>query len=220
MKKAFIFIIITLVFLIFTGCEKPIDNTEELREKDEKIEELENRISELQLNLDEITSDNTYRAAAIIKLIKAKDMAKLAQYVHPAKGIRFTPYFYIDVEKDKVFTVEEVKGLMENDEVYNWGAYDGSGFPIDLIFKEYYDNFIYDADFANPQVVGNNTAIGGGNTVDNIAEAYPNGYFLEFHFSQIDPQYAGIDWRSLRLVFEEYNNIWYLVGIVHGEWTI
>jgi UDP-N-acetyl-2-amino-2-deoxyglucuronate dehydrogenase len=30
----------------------------------------------------------------------------------------------------------------------------------------------------------------------------------------------GMDWRSLRLVFEKKNDIWYLVGIIHDQWTI
>jgi (p)ppGpp synthase/HD superfamily hydrolase len=29
-----------------------------------------------------------------------------------------------------------------------------------------------------------------------------------------------MDWRSLRLVFEKKNDIWYLVGIIHDQWTI
>jgi hypothetical protein len=29
-----------------------------------------------------------------------------------------------------------------------------------------------------------------------------------------------MDWRSLRLVFEEQGGSWYLVGIVHDQWTI
>jgi hypothetical protein len=29
-----------------------------------------------------------------------------------------------------------------------------------------------------------------------------------------------MDWQSLRLVFEETAGNWYLVGIVHDQWTI
>jgi hypothetical protein len=38
--------------------------------------------------------------------------------------------------------------------------------------------------------------------------------------SGFDPEYEGMDWRSLRLVFEKKNDIWYLVGIIHDQWTI
>jgi (p)ppGpp synthase/HD superfamily hydrolase len=43
---------------------------------------------------------------------------------------------------------------------------------------------------------------------------------VEYHFSGFDPKYEGMDWRSLRLVFEEKDNIWHLVGIIHDQWTI
>jgi len=29
-----------------------------------------------------------------------------------------------------------------------------------------------------------------------------------------------MDWRSLKLVFKKYEDRFYLVGIIHSEWTI
>ncbi|MCK9217644.1 MAG: hypothetical protein M0P77_06980 [Firmicutes bacterium] len=224
MRKFYILIVVLLILMqIFTACApKPIDNTEELKEKDDKIEELEREIKDLEAEIIKLSSTNNLvtQTMDVILLIKRKDMKTLSQYVHPIKGIRFTPYFYVDTQQDKVFTAQEVSGLMHDSQVMRWGFYDGSGNPIDLTFSDYYDKFVYDKDFANPHVIGNNVAIGGGNTIDNIREAYPEGYFLEFHFSQFDPQFSGIDWESLRLVFEKHDNTWYLVGIIHGQWTI
>ena len=56
--------------------------------------------------------------------------------------------------------------------------------------------------------------------INNIKEAYPNGQFVEFHITGLEPKYEGIDWRSLKLVFEDVNGTLYLVGIIHSEWTI
>lgn len=109
---------------------------------------------------------------------------------------------------------------MENTQIYNWGVYDGSGESIDLPFSEYYNKFIYDVDFADADIIGNNTVAKVGNTVNNISQAYPNGSFVEFHFSGFDAKYAGLDWRSIRLVFEKVNENWYLVGIIHDQWTV
>ena len=36
----------------------------------------------------------------ILHILKDKDMAKLTEFVHPEKGIRFTPYPNVDVNKD------------------------------------------------------------------------------------------------------------------------
>ncbi len=199
---------IMILIMAFTGCsQKPIDKNETPLNDN--------------INNNNPASNNVVSIAIdVMELIKDKDMNALSKYVHPTFGVRFTPYFYIDVQADQVFTSSQVANLMQDTEVITWGAYDGSGEPIELKFSEYFDKFIYDKDFVNPEIIGNNVAIGSGNMVDNVAEVYPNGHFIEFHFSQFDPQYEGIDWESLRLVFEEYNNRWYLVGVIHGQWTI
>jgi hypothetical protein len=98
-------------------------------------------------------------------------------------------------------------------------VYDGSGEPIDLTFRGYFERFIYDADFARPDVVGFDEEVGWSSMVNNIAEVYPTAMTVEYHFEGFEPQYEGMDWRSLRLVFEYEAGAWYLVGIVHDEWT-
>jgi hypothetical protein len=87
-------------------------------------------------------------------------------------------------------------------------------------FADYYGEFVYDVDFENSHIIGNNTVIKSGNTINNILEAYPAGAFVEFHYKGFEPQYEGMDWKSLRLVFEQNGGVWYLVGITHDQWTI
>ena len=58
------------------------------------------------------------------------------------------------------------------------------------------------------------------NALENVAAAFPDGRFVEYHFPGLDPQMEGYDWCSLKVVFEAYNNQWYLVGLIHSQWTI
>lgn len=156
----------------------------------------------------------------ILLMLKDKDMSKLAKFVHPEKGVRFTPYSYVDVNKDVKITTAEFAGLMTETKKRLWGAFDGSGEPIDMTFPEYYKKFVYDADFLEaPQIVFNQP-MKRGNSLVNIKEAYPDALFIEYYFPGFDPQYNGMDWRSLRLVFEQKDSKWYLVGIIHDQWTI
>lgn len=161
-----------------------------------------------------------HRALVAVDHLKTKDMTALASLVHPSKGVRFTPYSYVDLPDDQVFTAAQLPSLLQSSQTYLWGEYDGSGEPIQLDFSAYYAKFVYDVDFANPHMIGNNVSIGTGNSLNNLSQAYPNRPFVEFHFTGFDPQYGGMDWRSLSLVFEELSGVWYLVGIVHGQWTI
>ena len=165
-------------------------------------------------------------AQKTILAIQNKDFETLSKFIHPDKGVRFSPYAYIDIQKDLIFTPAQIKNFFQDTQKYQWGEYDGSGEPMEFIPSAYYKRFIYDQDFAKAKEIGVNKIIGQGNTINNISKAYPEASFIEYHFPGFDPKYGGMDWRSLRLVFkqggkgEQKNGQWFLIGIVHAEWTI
>jgi hypothetical protein len=161
----------------------------------------------------------TVRADEVIQTLKAKDMDKLAGYVDPNKGVRFSPYASVQ-EGDRIYQAGSLKTALTDTHKILWGAYDGSGLPIELTFKDYYNKFVYDKDFAVALQVGYNQTLGKGNSIDNSLKFYPGSIVVEYYFPGFDPQYSGMDWESLRLVFQQQNGIWYLVGIVHSQWTI
>jgi hypothetical protein len=157
-------------------------------------------------------------AFKIIDMIKANDTIALSHYVHPQIGLRFSPYSYIS-DTNQVFSAAQVIGLQNDSTVYLWGNYDGTGEPINLPYADYYAKFIYDVDFANAPQISLNHRLSTGNSIDNSLEYYPGAMIVEFHFPGFDPQYNGMDWRSLRLIFTEENGTWWLVGITHDQWT-
>jgi hypothetical protein len=159
-------------------------------------------------------------ALAVIDALKAKDGAKLATLAHPDKGVRFSMYPFIRTDTDVVLTAADLATAFTDPKVRFWGVSDGKGDDVRLTFANYYPKFVYDVDFAKAPDVAYNRAIGTGNSTDNSATAYPDAIMVEFHYAGFDPQYNGMDWRSLRLFFEQKNGTWYLVGIVHGQWTI
>ena len=161
----------------------------------------------------------SYKADRAIEALRDRDMDRLASLVHPTQGIRFSPYAYVR-EADISVAVEDVPNLLSKETVLLWGVYDGSGAPIELTFDQYYDQFIYDQDFANAEEIGYDQRIGGdGGTINNIPDFYPGGLMVEYHFTGFEPDYGGLDWRSLRLVFMQDGDVWFLIGIVHDEWT-
>jgi len=153
-----------------------------------------------------------------IHALQAKNMKALASLVHPEKGVQFTPYTNINFEDDLAFPGEELRLLMDDTTKHMWGHHDGSGEPIRLTFTEYFDKFIYDHDYVDAEEVVWNTPMQHGSPIDNVRDVYPNAQVVEYHFSGFDPQYDGMDWSSLRLVFEEYEGSWYLVAVIHDQW--
>ena len=158
------------------------------------------------------------KAAEVIATLKVMDMVTLSEYVHPQMGLRFSPYAAVK-DTDQVFPSDKIAGLLPDSKVYTWGAYNGSGEPIDLGFPAYFSQFIYDVDFATAPQIALNHRLGVSTTIDNSLEFYPGAMIVEFYFPGFDPQFQGMDWRTLRLVFMEDNNSWYLVGIIHDQWT-
>ncbi len=157
----------------------------------------------------------------VLALLKEKDYTGLAPFVHPEAGVRFSPYGFIDTLHDRVFTREQLVQLAGSKDSarIHWGSYDGSGDSIYLTLPAYINKFVYDADFLRPGKVALDSVIGLGNSLNNLSAVYPNARFTESHFSGFDKKYSGMDWRSLRLVFQKKGNHFYLVGIVHDQWT-
>jgi hypothetical protein len=163
------------------------------------------------------------RAKQVILALKSRNMNQLAEFVHPTKGVRFSPYHSVNLEKhgDLVFSRRQIKGLLASKRRYLWGAEDGSGDPIRLTFATYRRKYVYDHDFSKAKdVTYNSDTLSRGTLANNINESYPAAIVVEYHLPGFEEKYGGMDWKSLWLVFEKRGSEWYLVGIAHGEWTI
>jgi hypothetical protein len=156
-------------------------------------------------------------AAETIFILKNKDFKRLSMFVHPNLGVRFTPYTIVN-DEDLIFTSEQIKAINKDNQIYIWGSYEGAGNPIQLTFRNYFDQFVYSGDFLNAKEVGYNRIIKETGFSENQFSAYPNSIIVEYYISS--PSGDGFQWQSLRLVFEEYKSKWYLVGIIHNEYTI
>lgn len=135
-------------------------------------------------------------------------------------GVTFTPYSTVDLQHDQCFTPEQVKNLPSDTNTYTWGYEDGRGEPIQMTATEYFSRFVFDADYTQAPRVGVDQIITSGNALENLTEAYPDCHFVDFCYPSRDPANEGLDWCSLKLVFAGEKSSWYLVGVVHGEWTI
>lgn len=159
-------------------------------------------------------------AEDVVMALSVMDTGALSDYVHPSEGLRFSPYSFVNTQDDLQFSASQVQGLSGDTTVYNWGYFDGTGDPIDMIYADYHERFVYDEDYLNPDQIVTNTRLGPGSSLDNSQQIYPNATVVEYHFDGFDPALMGMDWRSLRLVFEQDGNQdWWLIGIIHDEWT-
>jgi len=161
-------------------------------------------------------SEIAYQA---INYLRDREFGKLAEVSHP-DGIIFSPYAYVDRKKDITLSKQQLRDGFQSDTLYRWGEYDGSGKPIFMNLEDYYKKFIYTQDFAAAPWVGYNQSKSEGNTINNASSQYQGAVFVEYHFDGVHPDYAGMDWESLRLVFQRVDNAWVISGIIHDQWTI
>ena len=155
-------------------------------------------------------------AKQAIEALKNRDMVQLAGMAHPEKGVLFSPYGFMGEDK-VVLKPDQLSGALTDPTIRTWGSHAGSGEPFELTFAAYFDRFVYSHDFAVAPQISYNQPI---KERYHVEEFDPGSIMVEYHFPGFEPQYEGMDWKSLRLVFEQQDQTWYLVGILHNEWTI
>jgi hypothetical protein len=163
------------------------------------------------------------KARQIVLAIKNRDMRRLSAFVHPTRGVRFSPNVSVDLKADRVLSRRQIINLYRSNRRLIWGEQDGSGDPIRLTFRQYINSYVYRQDLLTNKEVGYNPEWrqGPGTSINNVLETYPRAILVRYsHEGVTGPQGGAMDWQQLWLVFEKMGNEWYLVGVVNNEWTI
>lgn len=155
----------------------------------------------------------------LISYLKEKDFASLLPYIHPEKGLTYTPYSTVGEDDCTILKYDSFRA-QGTDETCLWGFYDGSGEPIELTFEDYWDRFVWNTDYTEADTVTANQITLSGNAIENVAAAYKDCLFTEYAVKSLYGYEDGTDWSALKLVFCYYNGQWYLTGLIHGEWTV
>ncbi|RSK26605.1 hypothetical protein EJF36_06895 [Bacillus sp. HMF5848] len=185
-------------------------------EADEEDENNNNGESDVALNVEAL-------AVTIVEALKNHDMETVVAHSivsdNEGEGLLFSPYIYIE-NNALTLTQSELLNFFSITSTYTWGVEDGTGFPIELTPSDYFNRYVYNKDYSNPDEVHVNNLMQRGNLINNVASVFPGAAYVEF-FIEGDPNIGGMDWGSLLFVFEQNTSGYYqLVAIVHDEWTI
>lgn len=172
---------------------------------------LADQIGELDLDLAQSSWDT-------LQAIRQENWQEVAKATHPELGLRFSPYLYLQ-STDVLVSADALLALTQTTTPRLWGTQQGSGEPLEMSFEAYYERYIYSADFFFADVIGYNQQAHPSNLLDNCGEIYLHNAFIDYHFEGFNPDYGGMDFRTLRLIFAPYQNEWRLVAIVNDEWT-
>lgn len=164
-------------------------------------------------------SDKYKVSENIIGLLKDMNFTWLKTYIHPAKWVLFSPYEYIDKNRVITFSTWTITDISNDNKIYTWWTDAASWNPINLSLSGYYKKFIYDVDFSKAPVKNYWENFQRWSINNNVQQVFPNWFITEYYFTGFDVKYEWMDWRSLRLILEPLNWNWYLVWVVHWQWT-
>lgn len=160
------------------------------------------------------------KANEVLLAIKNQDFPKLATYVHPRKGVLFSPYATIGESPYLVFSQDSISHIQHSEPIkYVWGVSDGEGESINLTVKEYFQEYVFSRDYTLDKSPTYNQHNQPGTSINNVFEIYPKAIVVGY-YDKGAPEAHAMGWRALRLVFEKENNEWFLVAVVNDQWTI
>lgn len=200
----------TLAFaLVATGCQSPATKS--------AVSTAKNNSASMPAPASQQTLEQ--QALRIQQALANKDYASITNDIHPTRGVRFSMYAYVRPKTDKVFSRAQYAQYLQQSKVrFTWGDLDGTGDSLVIPLPEYLDTWVASEKY-NTASVSVNEFKHSGNMINNLKETYPNSEFVEFYHKGSE-EYAGMDWRILRLVFEEYQGKRYLIAIVNEQWTV
>jgi hypothetical protein len=207
---------LALILFVFWGCNNPKENKKEFASSSIDTVKVEIPKDEDGLNLQDSIKAT---GRQILVFLKENNYPELVKYFS-SDGVLFAPYGFIDTAKSKKLTPDDFLESINKNWVLTWGSFDGTGEPIKLSVAAYLKKFVYNADYLNAEAVGFDQIMKQGNSLNNLKTIYPNHHFIDYYFSGFEQKNKGMDWTSLKLVFEKADGQYFLVAIIHDQWTI
>lgn len=157
----------------------------------------------------------------ILNSLKSKEYLKIADYIHPIKGVRF-----LEGDRKLVLTTDKFIQALNTNTKLNFGLIGPSDYETILTLSSYCNKYIYNKDFLKATKVnlnkimnscnGESLTNGVNTTITNYYKKdYPNSEFVENYFK---PDDNGICIDNLCLFFEKYNSQFYLVAFDQIFW--
>ena len=159
------------------------------------------------------------QALRIQRALANNDFARITNDIHPTRGVRFSMYAYVNPKTDKVFSREQYAQYLQQSKIrFTWGQLDGTGNLLVTPLPEYLNTWV-NAKKYNDSTISINEFRQTGGTINNLRDIYQNSDVVEFYYKGAD-EYAGMDWRIMRLVFDDYQGKRYLVAVINDQWTV
>lgn len=95
----------------------------------------------------------------------------------------------------------------------------GNGEPIRLTPDQFFKKYLSGGDHrkASPWVGYNKGFEANDADIDQIVKMHPGAVVVDYHYPALDPTTNA--WEDLILILERYEGDWFLIAVIHNEWT-
>lgn len=203
---------ILMATLFITGCQSSAESRA-------TISNLQTSSSSVQVIPDMNQQTLEQQALHIQRALASNDFTKITNNIHPTRGVRLSMYAYVRPEADKVFSREQYAQYLQQSKIrFTWGEKDGTGDLLVTPLPEYLNTWVNAKNYSDSTISINEFRQTGG-MINNLRDVYQKSDVVEFYYKGSD-EYAGMDWRIMRLVFDSYQGKRYLVAIINDQWTV
>lgn len=142
--------------------------------------------------------------------------AQIPTDVIPAEGIIISARTTVDSDPagNAVVTAED---LADGSKAFVF-EYSEAG-PLIETVDDWMDGYRRNLSLIEPDQTSVNAPLGYGNSLNNLADAFPEAHVVELHHRGRGEQ-ADFNWSSTRLVLEQRDGQWKLLAIMGDKWTI
>ena len=159
------------------------------------------------------------QSRGVVRALQSNDTRTLAQYVHPTRGVTFSPYIFVSPKDNLTFRAGQIRHLANHPKKWDWGQFDGTGDPMKLTWNQFRQNILVPRAYLPSADESFNQIHHNGNIPNNVDEAYPGAIIARYYLTGANPDYGGLDWRALYLAWRPVGQTWYLVGIAGDQWS-
>lgn len=138
----------------------------------------------------------------------------VAAVTHPDHPVVISPTVNVDANSVAI-NGRQLKKLYKTDSMIVWTRKTASGEPINLQFKKYVDQYIWDHNYLEAELHVNKF-ISRGPTANTLKEFFSGAEVVEAFVQKEDE----LNWQALNLIFRKVEGKYFLVGLVHDQHSL
>jgi len=165
----------------------------------------------------------------ILPLLAKKDFSSLVPFVHPVKGLMIAAQAHIEMDDEypvRTISVTDLPRFLANTKKTIWGSRGVTGKPLEMTAKDFWEKVMFRRTVSSSLKYTFDTVqttdMNDKGMKEQLQKRFPGSHFVDYLLPEISSENV-LEYEreaSFRLIFEEYQGRWYLVGLMLDQFII